>query len=188
MSNYKKIAILKARGYRERQKYTQHTTSHVAEKLYQDFATENFVCLGNKIWQALMLGDITKVVKLYNVALAELPYDTSEKEKREEYHNEYWYRSLFIMLLRGAGIISYAEVRTHIGRSDLVIQVLDKIIVLEFKFAHNASEIEKKISEGIKQIAEKGYASGYIADKWRVICAVVVANDKNMQAEVRIVR
>ena len=35
--------------------------------------------------------------------------------------NEYWYRSLFLMLLRGAGIISYAEVHTFKGRADLVI-------------------------------------------------------------------
>ena len=92
------------------------------------------------------------------------------------------------MLLRGADIISYAEVRTHIGRSDLVIQIMDKIIVLEFKFAHNESEIKSKISEGVKQIKEKGYASGYTADRWKVIRAVIVANDKNMQAKTHVIK
>ena len=39
------------------------------------------------------------------------------------------------MLLKGAGVVSYAEVHTFRGRSDLLIQFNNLIIVLEFKFA-----------------------------------------------------
>ena len=57
--------------------------------------------------------------------------------------NEYWYRSLFIMLLKGAGIASYAEVHIFKGRSDLLLQFSDLIVVLEFKFAQKSSHDEE---------------------------------------------
>lgn len=75
---------------------------------------------------------MSEIVGLFNVALAEIPYDDFPKNR-----NEYWYRSLFLMLLRRAGFIAYAEVHTYQGRSDVVIQFEgeDKVFVLEFKFA-----------------------------------------------------
>ena len=42
---------------------------------------------------------------------------------------------MFMMLLRRVGIITYAEIHTHNGRSDVLIQFKDSIVVLEFKYA-----------------------------------------------------
>ena len=92
-----------------------------------------------ELQQALKVGDISRIVELYNTALASIPYDDFAKNR-----NEYWYRSMFIMLLRGADVISYAKVHTHRGRSNLVIPIQDGHIVLEFKLAKRSSEIEQK--------------------------------------------
>ena len=67
------------------------------------YRVEGYALLGNEIWKALRQGDISEIVRLYNVAIANIAYDDFIGNR-----NEFWYRSMFVMLLRGAGIISYS--------------------------------------------------------------------------------
>ena len=138
------------------------------------YRVEGYALLGNEIWKALYQGDILEIVRLYNIAIAGIPYEDYAKNR-----NEFWYRSLFIMLLRGAGIISYSEPHTSKGRADLVFQFQNLVIVLEFKFAKDSNEVEKKKSEGLEQLQDKSYAKNYSVDDRKVISAVLVANDEN---------
>ena len=144
-------------------------------RMYLDeiYHVKKYITLGSQIWEVLSKGNMNEVAELYNMALAGVPYDDFPNR------NEFWYRSLFLMLLRGAGIISYAEVHTYKGRADLVIQLKNQIIVLEFKFAKYKSEVEKKMSEGKTQISDREYAKSYGADKnFETLTAVFVANDE----------
>lgn len=84
-----------------------------------------------------------------------------------------WYRSLFIMLLKGAGVVSYAEVHTFRGRSDLLIQFSDLIVVLEFNFSEKSSQVETMMAEGIQQINDREYAKSYASDWRKVVTAVL---------------
>lgn len=145
------------------------------------YRVESYAFLGNEIWKALRDGNIAEVIKLYNTALAGIPYDDYFKNK-----NEFWYRSLFIMLLRGAGIISYSEPHTSKGRADIVIQFNKLVIVLEFKFAAHTSEVDKKQAEGVQQIQERGYADSYDSEGRKIICAAVVADDETRQVTARV--
>lgn len=140
------------------------------------YRIENFASLGAEIWRALERGDIKEIVRLYNIALSEIPYDDYSRNR-----NEYWYRSMFVMLLRGAGIIVYSEVHTHNGRSDVVIQLGKRIIVLEFKFASRSSEIEQKRNEGRHQMLSRDYAKSYRVEGRTVILEVIVADDEKRQ-------
>lgn len=147
-------------------------------RMYLDdfYHINGFITLGNQIWHSLTDGDIEKVIATYNTAIADIPYEDFPKR------NEFWYRSLFVMLLRGAGFIPLAEVHTYKGRADVVVQFERQIIVLEFKFAEKNSEIDTKKIEGLEQIKEKGYADSYDAEGRKVISAVVVADDENRKA------
>lgn len=118
-------------------------------------------------------GDIEQVITVYNIAIADIPYEDFSKR------DEFWYRSLFVMLLRGAGFIPLAEVHTYKGRADVVVQFERQIVVLEFKFAETSSDIDKKKMEGLVQIKEKGYAESYDSEGRKVISAAVVADDEN---------
>ena len=146
------------------------------------YRVESYAFLGNEIWKALRDGNIVEVIKLYNTALAGIPYDDYFKNK-----NEFWYRSLFIMLLRGAGIISYSEPHTSKGRADIVIQFNKLVIVLEFKFAAYTSEVDKKLIDGTQQIQERGYTNNYDAEGRKIICAVVVADDETRQVTAKLI-
>lgn len=140
------------------------------------YRVEGYALLGNKIWKALRQGNITEIVRLYNIAIANIPYDDYAKNR-----NEFWYRSLFIMLLRGAGITSYSEPHTSKGRADVVLQFHNLVIVLEFKFAEHSTEVEEKKLEGLEQLQDRGYANGYDAEGRKVISSVFVADDENRQ-------
>ena len=141
------------------------------------YKINNYALLGNEIWAALREGNLSEIVKLYNTALAGIAYDDFSLNKR----NEFWYRSMFVMLLRGAGIISYSEPHLSKGRPDVVIQFKDKVIILEFKFAEKEIDIDRKSTEGEKQVQEKMYTEAYATEGRNVLYAVLVANDETRQ-------
>ncbi len=140
------------------------------------YHVESYGALGSQIWKALKGHDIPKVVELYNVALAGIPYEDYADQ------GESWYRSLFLMLLRGAGITANGEPHTNMGRPDVIAQFPEQIIVLEFKYAKDSSEIDSKRAEGEKQIQEKNYARPYDAENRAVTTAVIVVNGKKREA------
>ena len=158
--NYPNIEVLKS------------ITRMYLEGVYQ---VEGYMTLGNEMWQTLRNGNIIKGVFYYNIALAGIPYEDFSKR------DEYWYRALFLMLLRGAGISAFGEVHTHKGRSDLLIKFSNLVIILEFKFASRSSEIEKKKTEGKFQISDRDYAKAYEAKNLKIITAVVIADDEKHQ-------
>ena len=146
-------------------------------RMYLDeiYHVRRYISLGNQLWEALTNGDIAQAVELYNTAIAGVPYDDFPNR------NEYWYRSLFIMLLKGAGIVSYAEVHTFRGRSDLLLHFNNLTIMLEFKFAQKSSLVPKMRAEGIQQINDREYAKSYASGGRKVITAVLVADDEKRQ-------
>lgn len=150
-------------------------------RMYLDeiYHVKRYITLGTKLWDALSNRDIAQAVELYNTAIAGVPYDDFPNR------NEYWYRSLFVMLLKGAGIVSYAEVHTFRGRSDLLIQFNGLIVVLEFKFAEKSSQVETMMAEGIQQMNDREYAKSYASDGRKVITAVLVADDEKRQITVQ---
>ena len=142
-------------------------------RMYLDeiYHVKYYITLGTQLWKALEGGDIETTVELFNTAIAAVPYDDFPNR------NEFWYRSLFLMLLRGAGIISYAEVHTFKGRADLVINFNNLIVALEFKFASKTSEVDKMKVEGLNQIKDREYAKSYDTEGRKVVTAVLVADD-----------
>jgi hypothetical protein len=137
------------------------------------YRVEGYALLGNEIWKALRQGDISEIVRLYNIAIANIAYDDFASNR-----NEYWYRSMFVMLLRGAGIISYSEPHTSKGRADVVLTFKDLIVVLEFKFAKTSADVEDMKRIGAEQLQERGYTKGYDDNVRKVVSAVLVADDE----------
>ena len=133
----------------------------------------DYMGLGYELWEATKNADIKKIVDIFNEALKPIPYD--------DYPNrgEFWYRSLFMMLLYATRLLSFPEPHTFDGRPDIVIPYDDCIIILEFKFAENEKEVDKKRAEGQDQV--KRYADSYANFKKKIITAVFVANDEKRQ-------
>ena len=140
------------------------------------YHVDSYGALGSQIWKALKGRDISKIVELYNVALAGIPYEDYADQ------GESWYRSLFLMLLRGAGITANGEVHTNRGRPDVVVQFPEQVIILEFKYAEESSDVERKRTEGEKQIREKNYARPYEGGNRVITTAVIVIDGEKRRA------
>ena len=140
------------------------------------YHVEGYAPLGSGLWRALKDGDIPETIRLYNVALAGLPYDDFAGQ------GEMFYRSLFLMLLRGAGITANGEVHTSKGRSDVLIQVPERVVVLEFKLASRKAAIPRLREEGKMQIEERCYARPYDEGGRAVEAAVVVVDSEGREA------
>ncbi len=173
--------------------------SSLAEIYLSDFYhIEDYLTLGNEIWKALEDDNIENLVKSFNLAILEIPMDifaSFNEEKKcddfgeskdsdgyvQEYLNqrkEHWYRTILVMLLRGAGAIYYAKVHTFRDRSDVVIIFKNKLIIVKFKLAKNLSELEIKKKEGLEQILLRDYSSLYIQNNKKVINFVLVVDDE----------
>ena len=147
-------------------------------RLYLDnvYRVEGFTALGSNLWRALKDGDIEGAVRLYNTALAGIPYQDFTQQ------NESLYRSLFLMLLRGAGVTAQGEVPTNRGRSDVLVLFPIRTVVLEFKLARSAGEIARLRAEGRKQIEEKGYSKPHDGEGRAVTSAVIVVDAEKHEA------
>ena len=158
--------------------YPNREVLNSISRLYLDnvYRVEDFTALGSNLWRALKDGDIEGAVKLYNTALAGIPYQDLTRR------NESLYRSLFLMLLRGAGITAHGEVPTNRGRSDVLVLFPHRVVVLEFKLARSEGEIARLQTEGQRQIEEKGYTKPFDADRRAVTSAVVVVDLQKHEA------
>ena len=167
--------------------YPNKEVSSSMDGLYLEnmYNIEEYATLGNRIWKSLKVGNIENVVELFNQALKPIPYDdfSENKEKNikdsESERGEYWYRSLFMMLLNATGLTAYPEPHDFQGRSDIVIQFEDSIIIIEFKFAKTSADVEKMKKQGEEQVAK--YAETYTNSNKKIITAVFVADDENRQ-------
>ena len=140
------------------------------------YRVEGYVSIGSNLWQALKDGELGEAVRLYNTALAGLPYEDFRSP------SESFYRSLFLMLLRGAGVTAHGEVHTHRGRSDVLACFPGRVVVLEFKLAQSAGEVDRLRAEGQRQIEEKGYAKPFDAEQRAVSAGVIVVDAARRQA------
>ena len=142
------------------------------------YRVEGYEGIGTSLWRSLRGGDLAETVRLYNTALAGIPYEDFKAP------SESFYRSLFLMLLRGAGMTAQGEAHTSLGRSDVLVRFPDRVAVLEFKLAQSAGEVERLRAEGQKQIEERGYAKPYDAENRPVTTGVVVVDAQRRQAAV----
>ena len=158
--------------------YPNEEVRSALTRLYLDqvYRIDGYLTLGAKLWEALSRGRLDEVILLYNTALSGIPYQDFRTQ------NESLYRSLFLMLLRGAGVVAHGEVPTNRGRSDVLVLFPSRAVVLEFKLAQGAGEIAGLREEGKKQIEEKGYAKPYDEEGRAVTSAVIVIDAEKHEA------
>ena len=144
------------------------------------YLVPGFTPLGSRLWRALKDGNLDEALRLYNTALSGIPYQDFAEPVRESF-----YRALFLMLLRGAGVTAGGEICGSLGRSDVVALFSGRAVVLEFKLAPDTGAIPRLQEEGLKQIADKGYARPFDGAGRAVTAAVVVIDATTRQATCR---
>ena len=114
--------------------------------------------------EALHTGDLQKMLELMHGFFASIPYEL-------HVDLEAYYHSIFYALMTVLGFDMSVEVSVSKGRVDAILELGDKVYVMEFKYKKSSSDAsaeEKQklfveaLDEAMKQINDKEYAAKYI--------------------------
>ena len=113
-----------------------------------------------RIKDSLEAGDLGNIVSVLKSLFASIPYQL-------HISREAYYHSIFIALMRVLGFEMDAEVSTSTGRIDAVLELGDKVYIMELKYIDCAPDaapeekraiFDKALDEGMRQIEDRGYA------------------------------
>ena len=102
-----------------------------------------------------MKGDIESCLERTRSFFASIPHDLENKTEKH-------YQTIFYLLFRLMGQYVDVEVKSAIGRADVVLKLSDAIYVFEFKF-------DGTPDEALAQIESKNYAIPYQSDGRRIV-------------------
>ena len=103
----------------------------------------------------LRVGNLDQCMERIKSFFASIPNDMNNKEEKH-------YQTIFYLLFRLMGQYVDAEVKSAVGRADVVIKMQEAIYVFEFK-------VDGTPEEALAQINSKQYAIPYQADHRKVI-------------------
>ena len=103
----------------------------------------------------LMKGDIESCLERTRAFFASIPHDLENKTEKH-------YQTIFYLLFRLMGQYVDVEVKSAIGRADVVLKLQDAIYVFEFKY-------DGTPEEALAQIDSKQYAIPYQVDNRKVV-------------------
>ena len=104
--------------------------------------------------QDLMKGEIESCLERTRSFFASIPYDLENKTEKH-------YQTIFYLLFRLMGQYVDAEVKSAVGRADVVVRLTDAVYVFEFKY-------DGTPEEALAQIDSKQYALPFKADGRKV--------------------
>ena len=122
---------------------------------------------------ALFRGDVSGMLSALRSYIGKIPYDIiSEEEWLVKERRESFYKLLIYMAFSMLNSLVDTEVKSIIGRADIVIKTKTDIYVLELK-------VDKSVDDALRQIDNKGYSIPYEADGRKVTkCGVTISSEK----------
>lgn len=108
----------------------------------------------SEIREAVRQLDFDTLIEGFNALLSSVPYDHWSGQ------GEHFFHAIFYLVLRTVGIAAKSEVHTAKGRCDLLIELPQAVVVLEFK-------LDQAADIATDQIIEHGYLAPYATDPRR---------------------
>ena len=121
---------------------------------------------------SLFGGDVPGAISALRSYIAKIPYDIITKEEwNDKDSRESFYKLLMYMAFSMLNSIVDTEVKSILGRADVVIKTRNDIFVLELK-------VDDTVDHALEQIDSKGYAIPYEADGRKVTkCGVSISSE-----------
>ena len=105
--------------------------------------------------KALWQNNIGRCMDLITAFFASIPYDLDNKTEKH-------YHTIFYLLFSMMGLYVESEVRSAVGRADIVLKTGTHIYVFELK-------VDGSAEDALKQIDSKGYLVPYTADGRKLV-------------------
>ena len=113
-------------------------------------------------------GNLEQVIEYINKMFSTIPYPIFDAKKEKYYH------SLIHTLFTYVGLYIKSEVTTSKGRVDAIVEVEERIYILEFK-------LDKTAQKAIEQIKEKGYAEQFNGSEKQLVAFGINFSSKEKQ-------
>jgi hypothetical protein len=120
--------------------------------------------------EALEKENLEKFIQHLRVLFAKIPYTL-------HLNKEAYYHSLFYMILTLMGVTIDLEVLTDKGRIDGVLELNEKIYVIEFKYGATLSQLTQ---QALTQLKDKRYSERYLAAGKKILLLGVAFSDKEI--------
>ena len=132
--------------------------------------------------RAVKRGELSAMLLQLRSYIASLPYDIiSKKEWMARKQREAFYKLLMYVVFSLLNSKVDTEVKSVLGRADVVIKTKTDIFVLELK-------VDDTVEHALEQIGSKGYAIPYEADSRKVTrCGVTISSEARNITHWRIV-
>ncbi|MCI7780820.1 MAG: ATP-binding protein, partial [Bacteroidales bacterium] len=132
--------------------------------------------------RAVKRGELSAMLLQLRSYIASLPYDIiSKKEWMARKQREAFYKLLMYVVFSLLNSKVDTEVKSILGRADVVIKTKTDIFVLELK-------VDDTVEHALEQISSKGYAIPYEADGRKVTkCGVTISSEARNITHWRIV-
>ena len=125
-----------------------------------------------KMVTSLYQGNLSDALLAIRAYIAKIPYDIITKEEWEDKESrESFYKLLIYMVFSILQARVDTEVKSILGRADVVIQTKNDVFVLELK-------VDKSVDEALAQIDSKEYAIQYTADGRKITkCGISISTE-----------
>ena len=138
--------------------------------------------LVRKMAASVFNGNASGALAALRAYIAKIPYDIITKDEWEDKESrENFYKLLLYMAFSMLNATVDTEVKSVLGRADVVIKTKSDIFVLELK-------VDDTVEHALEQIGSKGYAIPYEADGRKVTrCGVTISSEARNITHWRIV-
>ena len=141
-----------------------------------NFYKEGIYALAKGVRDLLDAGEIEDIIDRFNSVINSVSYDHFSINSESVVQN---YLYLFLI---GAGIEATTESHSSKGRADLIIETINRRIVIELKYAQNETEAKTKLSEAVEQIKSRDYGNTEPKKKELLRIAAVFNADPKVRA------
>ena len=130
-------------------------------------------CVVRDMAKAVFKSNLSDALTALRSYIAKIPYDVITKEQWEDKESrEAFYQLLLYMAFSMLNSTVDTEVKSILGRADVVIKTKTDIFVLELK-------VDDTVENALAQIDDKGYAIPYEADGRKITkCGVTISSEK----------
>ena len=130
--------------------------------LMDTFRKDSAMVEANDMREALEMGNKDLFLKILRQIFGRLPFKLRIGQER-------YYQSLFYMLMTMMGLKMDLERMTSVGIMDGVLELSDKIYIIEFKYQNGNITLEKLVQSALDQINDRKYYESYLAENKQII-------------------
>ena len=130
--------------------------------LMDTFRKHSVAAEGDFMIQALIAGDQDRFLNILRQIFGRLPFKLRIGQER-------YYQSLFYMLMSMMGLKMDLERMTSVGIMDGVLELPDKVYVIEFKYKNGDITLDKLVASALDQIRDRKYYESYLAENKQII-------------------